>query len=158
MFQRMMKWDLRDLENADQNVDVIIIGSTGENMDKIMANHEKDVRAVVRVLREENLIEDPKKANMFMVEVEFCGHILREGIRSPAPGKVLSIQEWELPGTVTALQGFWGLTNYYSSYVHNYAALAAPIMGKFRLIVWMGRKCLSSLCLGMTNPRPPLRY
>ena len=74
MFQRMMEWVLRDLENADPYVDDIIIGSTGENMEDIMKNHERDVRAVLRVLREENLIVDPKKANIFMGEVEFCGH------------------------------------------------------------------------------------
>jgi hypothetical protein len=140
MFQRMMEWVLRDLENADPYVDDIIIGSSGENMEEIMANHEKDVRAVLRVLREENLIVDPKKANMFMGEVEFCGHILREGRRSPAPGKLLSIQKWELPGTVTALRGFLGLTNYYSSYVHNYAALAAPLMGKLQVNRLDGKK------------------
>ncbi len=31
-----------------------------------MINHERYVRAVLRVLREENLIVDPNKANMFM--------------------------------------------------------------------------------------------
>jgi hypothetical protein len=93
MFQRMMEWVLRDLENADPYVDDIIIGSIGENMEEIMANHVNDLRAVLRVLREENLIVDPKKANIFMGEVEFCGQILREGRRSPAPEKLLSIQK-----------------------------------------------------------------
>jgi hypothetical protein len=107
MFQRMMEWVLRDLENADPYMDDISIGSTGENMEEIMAKHDKDVRAVLKVLREENLIVDSKKANMFMGKVEFCGHILSEGRRSPALVKLLSIQKWELPGTVTALRGFW---------------------------------------------------
>ncbi len=154
----MMEWVLRDLENSDPYVDDMIIGSTGENMEEIMANHEKDVRAVLRVLREENIIVDPKKDNMFMAEVEFCGHILREGRRSPAPGKLLSIQKWELPGTVTALRGFLGLTNYYSSYVHNYAVLATPIMGKIQVNrLNDGKKGLLSMWLGIKNPRPPLR-
>jgi hypothetical protein len=140
MFQRMMEWVLRDLENADPYVDDIIIGSTGANMEEIVANHEKDVKAVLDVLREHKLIVDPKKASMFMGEVEFCGHILREGRRSPAPGKLLSIQKWELPGTVTALRGFLGLTNYYSSYVHNYAGLAAPLMDKLQVGRLDGKK------------------
>ena len=63
-------------------------------MEEIMINHERSVRAVLRVLWKENLIVDPKKANMFMGEVEFCGHILREGRWSPAPRKLLSIQKW----------------------------------------------------------------
>jgi len=44
-----------------------------------------------------------------MEEVEFCGHILREGRRSPAPGKLLPIQKWEIAHSVTALRGFLGL-------------------------------------------------
>ncbi len=48
-----------------------------------------------------------KKGQCVYGEVEFYGHNLKEGRRSPAPGKLLSIQKWELPGTVTAFRGFW---------------------------------------------------
>ncbi len=54
--------------------------------------------------------------------------------------KLLSIQKWELPGTVTALRNFLGLTNYFSSYVHNYVALAAPLMGKLQVNRLVGNK------------------
>ncbi len=89
MFQRMMKWVLQDLENADPFVDDIIIGSTGGTWEEVIANHERDVRAVLNTLKFNELIVDPRKAHMFMNEVEFCGHILREGRRSPALGKLL---------------------------------------------------------------------
>ncbi len=61
MFQRMIEWVLRDLEETDLYVDEIIIGSTGENMDEIMANHKRYLRAVLKLLREENSMKDPKK-------------------------------------------------------------------------------------------------
>ena len=95
MFQRMMEWVLRDLDNADPYVDDIIVGSTGNTEEELMANHEKDLRRVLDRLKQYELVADPKKANLFMREVEFCGHVLREGKRSPAPGKLLSIQKWE---------------------------------------------------------------
>ena len=66
--------------------------------------------------------------------------ILHEGRREPAPGKLLSIQRWELPRTVTQLRGFLGLTNYYSSYVPHYAEYAAPLMAKLQLNRADGRK------------------
>ncbi len=100
-----MEWVLRDLENIDPYVDDIIIGLSGEGMKEIMPIHEKDVRAVLRYCGGK-ANRGPKEGNMFMGEVEFCGHILREGRRSQTPGKFLSIQKWELPGTVTALRGF----------------------------------------------------
>ena len=67
-----------------------------------------------------------------MEEVEFCGHILRKGKRSPAPGQLIHIQKWEIPHTVTALRGFLGLTNYYAEYVPGYVEAAAPLMEKLK--------------------------
>ena len=83
---------------------------------------------MLNLLKEHQLIVDPKKSHLFMKEVEFCGHILREGRRSPAPGKFMAIQKWERPKTITQLRGFLGLTNYYSCYVEGYAGKAAQLM------------------------------
>ena len=77
---------------------------------------------------------------MFIKEVELYSHILREGRRSPAPGKLLSIQKWELRRTITELRGFLGLTNYYSCYVKNYSAFAAPLMSKLQVGRLDGKK------------------
>ena len=120
-FQRMMEWILRDHPNADPYIDDIIIGSTGENMEECIINHERDLRAVLVDLAVHNIFVDPRKAKFFMEEVEFCGHVLRAGRRSPAPGKLRAIQKWEQPRSITQLRGFLGLTNYYSGYVKGYA-------------------------------------
>jgi hypothetical protein len=140
MFQRMMEWVLRDNPNADPYVDDIIIGSIGDSEEELLENHERDIREVLQVLQKHDLVADWKKVRLFMREVEFCGHVLREGRRGPAPGKLLSIQGWELPKTVTQLRGFLGLTNYYSCYVPSYAQLAAPMMGKLQLNREEGKK------------------
>ena len=140
MFQRMMEWVLQKHETADPYVDDIIIGSTGDTEEELLENHEKDVRAVLTTLADQKLVADWEKAKLFMKEVEFCGHVLRQGRRGPAPGKLLSIQGWELPKTVTQLRGFLGLTNYYSCYVPNYAELAAPLMAKLQLNREDGKK------------------
>jgi hypothetical protein len=72
--------------------------------------------------------------------VEFCGHVLREGRRSPAPRKLLSIQKWELPRTITQLRCFLGLTNYYSGYVKNFSTLASPLMSHLQVGRMEGKK------------------
>ena len=143
MFQRMMEWVLRDHPNADPYVDDIIIGSTANTPEELLDQHEKDIRGVLETLEKYSLVADWGKAHLFMQEVEFCGHVLREGRRGPAPGKLLSIQGWELPKTVTQLRGFLGLTNYYSCYVPNYAELAAPLMSKLQLNREDGKKRLT---------------
>ena len=75
-----------------------------------------------------------------MAEVEFCGHVLSAGRRKPAPGKLLALQKWELPQTVTELRGFLGLANYYSGYVDHYATYAGPLMSKLQLNREDGKK------------------
>ena len=81
-----------------------------------------------------------KTSPLFQKEVIYCGHNLREGQRSPAPGKLAPVQLWELPLTVTELRGFLGLTNWFSEYVPNYAKLAAPLQGKLKLNRKDGKK------------------
>jgi hypothetical protein len=139
-FQRMMEWILRDHDFADPYIDDIIVGSNGSNDDELISNHEKDIRAVLETLAEHQIYVDPRKAHLFMREVEFCGHVLREGRRSPAPGKLRVIQKWEAPKTVTQLRGFLGLTNYYSGYVKGYAGLATPLMDLLKVNKADGKK------------------
>eukprot|EP00667_Euglena_gracilis_P018132 EG_transcript_19205 len=139
-FQRMMEWVLRELPGVDPSVDDIIIGSTGETEEELLQNHAEDVRRVLQRLKESNLVCSPEKSHFFMREVEFCGHVLREGRRSPSLGKLLPVQGWGLPKVVTELRAFLGLTNHYSEYVHHYAEFAAPLMAKLRLNRHDGRK------------------
>jgi hypothetical protein len=139
-FQRMMEWVLKDLDCADPYIDDIIIGTRGSDEDELIAKHEKDVRSVLETLALNKIYVDPRKVHLFMKEVEFCGHVLREGRRSPAPGKLRAIQKWEAPKTITQLRGFLGLTNYYSGYIKGYAGLAAPLMDLLKVNKAEGKK------------------
>ena len=98
-----------------------------------MQNHNKDLRNVLNNLKCAGLIADPKKAQLFVQEVGFCGHILRDGQRFPAPGKLIPLRDWKLPTTLTQLRGFLGLCNYYEEYVPHYAHLAWRIMEKLKV-------------------------
>jgi hypothetical protein len=138
-FQRMMEWVLQDHPTADAYIDDIIIGSTGKTLEEAMRNNYRETRDVLQTLKKQNMACKPK-SDFFAREVTFCGHILREGRRSPAPGKLLPIQFWELPKTVTDLRGFLGLTNYFSEYVPHYASFAAPLSAKLKLNRQDGKK------------------
>ena len=140
IYQRLMDSELQSFEFADPYVDDILIGSTGETMGEAIKNHDRDLRAVVQKFKDDKFVVEITKSHLFSTSVEFCGHVLTQGTRSPAPKKLLSIQKWEIPKTVTALRAFLGLTNYYSSYVPNYAALAAPLTSKLQLNRENGKK------------------
>jgi hypothetical protein len=139
-FQRMMEWVLQDLPLTDPYMDDLITGTDGLNAVERLWNNYHAVRALLKKLETDRMVCHPLKSKFFEEEVEFCGHVLREGRRSPAPGKLLPIQLWELPQTVTELRGFLGLTNYFAEYVEHYADTAAPLMGKLQLNRKDGKK------------------
>ena len=75
-----------------------------------------------------------------MKEVEFCGHILGNGTRRPAPGKLRAIEKWEVPQTISELRAFLGFTNYYSSYIHMYGDIVATLQEKLKVPREIGKK------------------
>ena len=123
-FQKMMESVLESVKDvADVYIDDIIVGTCLDGEGDILEQHNKELRRVMEVLKGQSLIVDISKCRIFVPEVEFCGHILGGGTRRPAPGKLLAIEKWETPTTITQLRSFLGFTNYYSSYVKEYAKL-----------------------------------
>ena len=91
IFQRMMEWVLEGIPSANVYIDDVIVGSDGATVHEAIQNHEKGLRETLDRLAQHNLMVDPEKAQMFVLEVEFCGHVMRDGRRRPAPGKLLAI-------------------------------------------------------------------
>ena len=77
---------------------------------------------------------------MYVKRVEFCGHILENGTRRPAPGKLRVIEKWDLPRTVTELRAFLGFTNYYHTYIQGYADIVQGLQDKLKLSREDGKK------------------
>ena len=103
-------------------------GSSSETEEELLANHDREVRAVLDRLRQEELLASVSKTDFFVRSVEFCGHVLENGTHRPAPGKMLARERWEKPDNVLGLRGFLGLANYFSGYVQNYASIATPLI------------------------------
>ena len=119
IFQRVMDHVLQGLDCANLYIDDIIIGSSGATEEELLANHNRDMRAVLDRLRKEELVASVSKTDFFVRSVEFCGYVLENGTRRPAPGKMLALERWDKPDNVRELRGFLGLANYFSGYVQN---------------------------------------
>ena len=83
--------------------------------------------AWAKILDANQLICGPKKGKLFLKSVEFCGSLLDNGTRRPSPGKLVAIQKWKRPETLTELRGFLGCCIFYNTFVPNYAEFAAPL-------------------------------
>ena len=126
----MVDWVLRDVRvmgksGTDAYMVDILVGTRVEGDQDLLETHDKDLRRVLEVLKEQRLVADQKKCYLFVREVEFCGQVLANGTRRPMPGKLRALENWERPRTVTELRGFLGFTNYYSIYIQDYANLVA---------------------------------
>ena len=140
-FQMMIDDRLQPVRDvADAYVDDIIIGTRVKAGEDLFAAHDRDVRRVLSLLVKEKLVADISKCRFFVPEVEFCGHILRNGTRSPAPGKLSAIEKWERPRTISELRAFLGFTNYYHSYVKDYANVVAKLQDKLKVPREIGKK------------------
>ena len=128
IFQRIMNQVFFDI--LDKNVivyldDILIFTKTEEEHRQILAE-------VFRRLAHYSLYVKEKKCALFLRQVEFLGHIVTaEGIRVQS-GKIDAVKEWPQPRTVTELQQFLGLCNYYRQFIKGYATVAAPLTDLLR--------------------------
>ncbi len=86
----------KDIDYADAFVDDVIIGSTGNNLNDLLHNHNRDLRKVLHTLKKAGLVADPDKAQLFVQEV---GFYWTHPQRWP-DGKLLPNKDWILPKTL----------------------------------------------------------
>jgi hypothetical protein len=143
-FQRIVEYVLKDVSDvAEPYFDDILVGTKGapgESAEELFTRHDIDLRRTLDCLKKHRLAGDKKKCDLFVREVEFCGHVLGGGFRRPSPGKLMAVQKWGPPPTITALRGFLGVCNYYSSYVPAFAHSAASLMDKLKVRKDIGKK------------------
>ena len=140
-FQQMIDDRIQPVNDvADAYIDDILVGTCLEEGEDIFEAHDRDLRRVLSLLEKEQLIVDVSKCKLFVPEVEFCGHVLGRGVRKPAPGKLMAIEKWEVPKTISELRAFLRFTNYYSTYIHEYAKIVACLQDKLKVSRADGKK------------------
>ena len=70
----------------------------------------------MHALASADLTVKPEKCTLLMRQVQYVGHVLREGQCFPSPAKTEALRLWDKNTikTAKALKGFLGLTNWYS--------------------------------------------
>ena len=121
-------------------IDDILDGAPAqENTDPLTVAYENLVE-LLELMEKEGFVADIDESHIFVPEVEWCGHILGKGVRRPSPGRLMAIEKWEVPQTITELRAFLGFTNYYSAYIHEYAKIVAGLQEKLKVPHEVGKK------------------
>jgi hypothetical protein len=122
-FQREMQRIFKDRLDISVMVfiDDILIFSKDER------DHAEHVEWVLEQLRKNGYYANPDKCELFQPEVNFLGHVIKEGGLAVQQHKVDSIMQWPVPQCVKDVRSFLGLTGYYRRFVEGYSAIAAPL-------------------------------
>ena len=122
-FQHLMENCLRDLHLNWCIIyldDIIVYSKTPEE-------HLETLEAVFQKIGKAGLKLKPSKCEFFKSRITYLGHIVSNGGIATDPKKIKAIQLWPRPTTVTEVQKFTGLTNYYRKFIHGYAKVACPL-------------------------------
>jgi deoxyuridine 5'-triphosphate nucleotidohydrolase len=123
IFMRLMHDVLRPLLGKCVTVflDDILVYSEDEEQ------HEQHLRQVLTLLKQNQLYAKKSKCEIGVREVEYLGHVVSgDGIK-PMADKVEAVRKWPVPKTVTEVQSFLGLANYYRRFIPNFAKIAGPL-------------------------------
>ena len=117
VFQRLMDQVLhRDTDRAVVYIDDIgIFSATWEQ-------HCNDIRTVLSRLKDAGLTANVRKCSWGQTHCEFLGHLVGEGMVSPADLKVQAVRQFAQPVTKKMVRQFLGLTGYYRRFVPEYAS------------------------------------
>ncbi|CDO77880.1 hypothetical protein BN946_scf184690.g1 [Trametes cinnabarina] len=132
-FQMMMNDLFRSLVLAGKVVvyldDIIIFTNNLEE-------HQKIVRQVLQILRENHLSCKPEKCEFETQQTEYLGHIISPGKVQMDPGKVAGVTEWPTPRCKRDLQAFLGFANFYRRFIKDFAKIATPLNRLTGLAEW----------------------
>ena len=97
--------------------------------------HLKHVADILDRLRAAGLTANESKCIFATNSMNIFGHKVQDGKIYPDDEKTATIANWPVPHTKSQLMSFVGLTNYFRSYIPDYAAKAYPLtelLGKYK--------------------------
>nr|GFC67572.1 putative reverse transcriptase domain-containing protein [Tanacetum cinerariifolium] len=102
-------------------IDDILIYSKEEK------EHEEHLKAILELLKKEELYAKFSKCEFWIPKVQFLGHVIdSQGIHMD-PAKIESIKDWASPKSPTDIRQFLGLAGYYRRIIEGFSKIAKPM-------------------------------
>ena len=97
--------------------DILIFKRTWEE-------HMRHIQQVLSTLRQHKLYANLEKWSFGMNMVQYLGYIVDENGVHVDPAKIQVIHDWPAPTTLTELQSFLGLANFYQRFMLGFSHIA----------------------------------
>ncbi|GJX25285.1 putative reverse transcriptase domain-containing protein [Tanacetum coccineum] len=89
--------------------------------------HEEHLKAILELLKKEELYAKFSKCEFWIPKVQFLGHMIdSQGIHVD-PAKIESIKDWASPKTPTEIRQFLGLVGYFWRFIKGFSKVAKPM-------------------------------
>ncbi|GJZ76752.1 putative reverse transcriptase domain-containing protein [Tanacetum coccineum] len=104
-------------------IDDILIYSKNEK------EHEEHLKAILELLKKEQLYAKFSKCEFWIPKVQFLRHVIDSRGIHVDPAKIESIKDWASPKTPTEIRQFLCLAGYYRRFIEGFSKIAnAPIL------------------------------
>ncbi|GJV35828.1 hypothetical protein Tco_1408305 [Tanacetum coccineum] len=111
-----------ELGMALRSAKVMPFGLTNAPADE--KEHEEHLKAILELLRKEQLYAKLSKCEFWIPKVQFLGHVIDSRGIHVDPAKIESIKDWASPKTPTKIRQFLGLAGYYRRFIEGFTKIA----------------------------------
>nr|GFB73887.1 putative reverse transcriptase domain-containing protein [Tanacetum cinerariifolium] len=89
--------------------------------------HEEHLKAILELLKKEELYAKFSKCEIWIPKVQFLSHMIdSQGIHVD-PAKIESVKDWASPKSPTEIRQFLGLAGYYRRFIEGFSKIAKPM-------------------------------
>nr|GEW27978.1 putative reverse transcriptase domain-containing protein [Tanacetum cinerariifolium] len=89
--------------------------------------HKEHVKAILELLKKEELYAKFSKCEFWIPKAQFLGHVIdSQGIHVD-PAKIESVKDWASPKLPTKIHQFLGLAGYYRRFIEGFSKIAKPM-------------------------------
>ncbi|GJV24839.1 putative reverse transcriptase domain-containing protein [Tanacetum coccineum] len=86
--------------------------------------HEEHLKAILELLKKEQLYAKFSKCEFWIPKVQFLGHVIDSRGIHVDPAKIESIKDWASPKTPMEIRQFLGLAGYYRRFIEGFSKIA----------------------------------
>ncbi|GJR68808.1 putative reverse transcriptase domain-containing protein [Tanacetum coccineum] len=89
--------------------------------------HEEHLKAILELLKKEELYVKFSKCEFWIPKVQFLGHVINSQGIHVDPAKIKSVKDLASPKTPTEIRQFLGLAGYYRRFIEGFSKISKPM-------------------------------